>query len=120
MFPLVRPLHPGEHDAVVRAAQANGHGVLLPSHLIDKGGHIAGALGIARVALLHAWAHTEHLRGRDTFHTMNVAENLALNLTGCPLLLVPVSPDSPLVALLQRRGYTQVMGGCDLYIKKGI
>jgi hypothetical protein len=116
-LPQVRPLLPEQLPALKAAAARENHDVVLPTHVVWQDGEMVGYGGIRPCALLTVWLSAEKVKARESFHLFNLAENLAVNLTHQPLLVVPCEQASPFYPLLRRFGYQQISPAITLNLK---
>lgn len=95
-------------QAITAAAAQDGRGhlVLAPTHAVVRGGMVEGYGSIGRVRVFHAWLHSEKISPRETLALWRAAEKL---LAGAGEVIVPCGLESPLLPLLARMGYQEVM-----------
>lgn len=117
-LPVVRPCTPADMDALRAAAATDGHQVTLPTHLIERDGHIIGYFSIQPTVMLNAWVHSDKVRARESFHLLNLAENLAVNLTGLRLVSLPCALESPFAPVINHLGYQTLFHDVSLNLKQ--
>lgn len=107
-FPVVRPVRDAADFARLEAeALRDNHYVFQPSHVVEKGGEVAGYLGICSLPLLRVWLHTERMKARDTAMVMAIAENL-MRANGVQMAAGMIARNSKLFGHLPRLGWTPV------------
>ena len=107
------PLTPELRVALDRAAAADGHRVLAPSHAVMKGGEILGGLSLGGVPTVFLWMDTQRAGPRDTYETWRAAAN---HLAGRGTVCVPCTAASPLRPFLARLAGNPVVTA-ELYLK---
>jgi len=125
--PRVRlcPLTPGLRMPLQRAAAADRHRVIAPTHVVLRstprgeplGGvedEVVGYASLGGHQLFFAWLHTRRLNKHESFRAWRLAEELAADKG----LVMAVSPESPLLPFVERMGYER-LGPAVLFIKKG-
>lgn len=102
---VLRPLaNRDEYDALVKAAAADDHMVVWPTHVALKDGEIVGYASLGQVALLNIWSSTEKMTARDSFTLLRTLEN-ELAAAGFPAVCAPCATHSPFRPLMSRMGY---------------
>ena len=65
-LPTIRPIRTqAELDAVQKLANADGHALFNPTHLIQKEGEITGAFSIGKNPFMMVWTHSEKTKASD-------------------------------------------------------
>ncbi len=95
-----------------KCASADGHAVIAPTFLIEKGPQVVGYLGLVPSVLV--WLDTQRTNVRDSLCVMNFYENV-LRQANSEIIGVPCVPNSPLKPFLPRVGY--VDSGATLFLK---
>lgn len=113
---LIRPITPDDLPKLEAAAQADNHGVFLPSHLITRDAEIVGYLSIGQAPTIFTWLHTKKMNVRDTVGVLNFYENFVA-CNGHRIVTVPCMADSPLHPYMAKFGYTAVCP-TTLFVKK--
>lgn len=113
----IRPFSHGDLTKVISAAGLDGHGVLRPTHVVEKGGKVVGAIELNSVPIINVWMHTKDCTVRDTLRVKDFFENMAQG----KMFILPCSSDSPYAPYLEKHagdeGYL-CLGDFKLYIKK--
>jgi hypothetical protein len=105
-----------EIEEIKRAARADGHLVLAPSHVVrNDGGDVVGYFGIGNIPLLHCWMDSQRIKARDTVSLAQTTENM-LWATGARVIGCPVHPSSPMFRHMGRLGWMD-LGQALLHIK---
>ena len=113
----VRPiLTVEEFDQVLKAADADKHGALVPTHYIDKLGHPVGAFSFGNIPLVTCWFSTKELKASETLQAIGQMEAVAEH---CRLSSLTVScpKSSPLFAYMKKLGFEDA-GETHLFIKQ--
>jgi len=107
-LPILRPLRDDEDLLrLQRAAAADNHLVLAPSWVIEKGGDVAGYIGLNSLPIYQGWFHTRRMQARDSLTVFNQVENLCRMRGGREVvLLLPQS--SAFREIMSRFGYRHV------------
>jgi len=116
----MRPVRAEDIPVLEALAAQDGHSVVLPSHVFEKGGEIVGCISLGRAVFTLPWFHSERCQVRDTLYFVNQAENLAAALMPpdhSGILCVPFVPNSPLHPYIAGLGY-QNGGSVSLTFKK--
>lgn len=116
-LPWMRPVLAEEVPKLIAEAAADGHSILAPSHIIERGGEIVGYFSIGQIPLVLAWAHTKRMRSRESIHCLNLAENLIGSARPGAVICVPCAERSPFGPYMAGLGY-QTFGHATINIKK--
>lgn len=115
-FPRLKPISSREElEALERAAAADNHSVLAPTHLVVRGGDIVGYASIGGIPILNVWVDSQRVKARESAYLLNAAENVAA-ATGVRRILLPCSQESPFHPLIEKLGYTR-LGVTSLNVK---
>jgi hypothetical protein len=95
-------------QALIAAAAADKHAVILPTHVFVKAGKVVGYCACGAPTIFF-WSKTAN-SPRDTFGMMDFAEAN----TPRPFA-APCATDSPLIRFLPKRGYTR-LGNADWFL----
>ena len=105
MLPVLRPLRDkNDLEQLVKAAAADNHLVLAPSFAIEKGGEIAGYIGLNSCAFFQGWFSTKLINARDSALIFNQVENFC-RLDRQNQLLLALPRTSPFDEIMERFGY---------------
>ncbi len=115
-FVTLEGYRPEMEAGLIAAAQADGHTVILPSHVICRAGELQGYLSLGAATFIMPWFDTRKMKSRDTIQIINTAENV-LRVSGRAWALAPFPKDSPLHPMMTSLGYQNV-GTYDLGLKK--
>lgn len=115
-FIRIRPMRTEDIAPLVKAANEDGHEVILPTHIIEKGGDIVGALSMNSVPTVLHWMDTEKCSVRDSLNAMNFFENF-MSGGGAQSFILPCSDKSPYISLIEKMGYAKA-GSFTIFIKK--
>jgi len=115
----LQPLHLNELSALMAAAEADGHVLIHPTHVVRKNGDIVGYASLARVRMMFAWLDTHKLKGPESFRAWRLAQEEIRQMQAqsgnqWPVAL-PCSFDSPLLPFVERMGYLGI-GDCRLHL----
>lgn len=116
-FPKIRPItSQQELDALKAAAALDAHTPILPTHIFWRGEKIIGYASLCAMVMpgvpqpqavqVNVWFDSKEFRPRESFQVINALENVAANVFGCRQILVPCSPDSPFIKVMQAMGYS--------------
>lgn len=105
--PLVTLMQPEELADLTRAAAADGHVVVAPTHLARKDGEIVGYASIGGIMLINTWAHSRKLVARESFGLLFEVERIAAAM-GAKEICLPCSADSPFARYIHKLGYAQL------------
>lgn len=113
-FLRMRPVRSqADLELLQRLAEADGHGLVAPTWMVDKGPQTIGYIGSTPSVLL--WLDSQRAKMRDSLEVMNFYENqLAAN--GAQIISVPCMKESPLYPFMEKVGYRKVMD-CGLFMK---
>ena len=115
-LPTIRPIRTqAELDAVQKLANADGHALFNPTHLIQKEGEITGAFSIGKNPFMMAWTHSEKTKASDSLHLLNGLETILAH-AGLDHYMMPCTEDSPYFNHMEKMGY-QRMGTFTLFVK---
>lgn len=104
--PWLRGIREEEVAGLVAAAAADGgHAVVRPTHVIEKGGELAGYVSLGAVALVLTWLDRERVKARDTQYLLGMVENLAAASGPGVVLCLPCAVESPLRPYMEKLGY---------------
>lgn len=115
-LPQVRPFEQKDRDALNHAAAEDHHKVISPTVVIEKRGEIVGYGSFIPCVMVNTWLHSKKLNSRESFHMLNMGENLARNMTGQRIVLMPCSEDSPFYEMMESFGYKR-LGTTSLNVK---
>ena len=101
------PVTPALRAQLDRAAAADGHRVIAPTHVVVRDGRVRGYASCGAVPLFFAWMDTEHATARDTITGWRAAEAV-LQAAGHKLICLPCEAQSPLMPLVPRFGYETI------------
>ena len=120
MFARLKSLRHGitqaEGDALMSIAKADSHDVICPTDLIVKNGKVVGYMSIGALPVVVGNFSTQHLRARDSFNLIHIAEQ-RVELNGASAVLFPIGLDSPFHSLFPEMGYRK-LANVDLFIKE--
>lgn len=106
-FVTLRPAKPDDLRALVDAAALDGHRVLAPSHIIDKGGEIAGYIGLNSLPTFQGWFDRGKVKARDSATIFNIVENLC-RAQGMRHLALLLPETSDFRGVIDRFGYERL------------
>lgn len=104
-LPLLRPVRESDLEAIMKAAAADGHVALAPNFVIEKGGQIAGYIGLNSLPYFQGWFHTKLIGPRESVLLFNQVENLARGRIGWDQLVLLLPNTSPFCGVIPRFGY---------------
>jgi len=113
--PAIRAAMTEDMPELERLASEDGHSVILPSHVVERGGQIIGALSMATVPMFLVYMSLKHATRIDSFCT-NVFMQTAAKDHGDKVICVPCHVKSPLRPYMERVGYSPY-GTHDLMFK---
>ena len=108
MFPTIRPIRtPEEREALAKAAEADGHITLWPTHLLEKGTEIIGYVGINSMPTVNVWTKTGSVTARESMTMLWGIETMMRdrNMAG---YVMPCADNSPYFPFMERLGYTEI------------
>lgn len=111
-LPVLRPVR-DEQDLqrLVTAAAEDNHLVLAPTFVIEKGGELAGYIGLNSTPTFQGWFRTDRIGPRDSALIFNQVENICrmkLNTPGWDQILLLLPTTSPFRDVMTRFGYRQL------------
>lgn len=116
IHPTIRPIaDQATLELAQRLAQADGHFLLNPSHVVQRNGEIIGAFSVARAPMLGVWMHSSKVGPRDSVHLLASIEDLMAN-AGAGLYVMPCEERSPYYEKMEKLGFVR-MGACVLFMK---
>ena len=113
---VVRPLK--DRDELIRLNTEAGwddHSPVLPTHVFDKSGELAGYASVGQLTTINTWFHTKRMKARDSIIAVSALENMT-RLSGSSGILVPLSDKSPFLPVMGRLGY-QNLGKANMMAK---
>ena len=99
---VVRPLK--DRDELIRLNTEAGwddHSPVLPTHVFDKSGELAGYASVGQLTTINTWFHTKRMKARDSLNAVSALENMT-RLSGSGGILVPLSDKSPFLPVMER------------------
>lgn len=108
----IYPCRPEDLDHLSKCASADGHAVIAPTYLIQKGDQTVGYLGI--IPSVMVWLDSQRVNMRDSLAVMNFWEN-QITANGGGVIGVPCTENSPLRPFLPKVQYTDSQ--CKLFLK---
>lgn len=97
-------------------ANANGHRLAWPSHVITKDKYVIGSLSI--MPSVHIWMHAERAKVRDTLQMKDFVEGYMANSSR--VFNVVCDPSSPLLAVLEKPELGYIFAGKTNLFLKGV
>lgn len=98
----IRPVRESDMEALKAVAAQDGHVVVAPTYVVEKGDQMIGYIGVVPSVLI--WLDQDRSSIRDSIQVMNFYENILL-AQGVHIIGVPCSDKSPLKPFLPRVGY---------------
>jgi hypothetical protein len=104
-------------EPLVAAAEADGHGVAAPTHVVFKGTQIIGYLSIGVVPTVLLWLDSKECHVRDSLIVMDYYEEYLKhhNVSG---FLLPVPKTSPLQPYVEKVQYVLASPDTMIYFKQ--
>ena len=102
---VVRPVR--DKDELIRLNTEAGwddHSPVLPTHVFDKSGELAGYASVGQLTTINTWFHTERMKARDSIIAVSALENMT-RLSGSGGILGPLSDKAPFLPVMGRLGY---------------
>lgn len=97
-----------EYEALEKAAKADNHPTVFPTHYVTKCGEIIGYFSICNLVCTEFWLHTIKASPRDSVFCINFAENL-VRMTGRDTAIITVGDTSNYHPVIEKHfGYTQL------------
>lgn len=110
-MPRLVPILPGQMGSVRKAAEDDGHALLLPTHAVVRGeGRVVdGAFSVGAWRhhgrpVVTMWLHSTRVSGRGSFGLINAVENMVFG-SGATAGYVLVEEDSPFYAVMEGLGF---------------
>ena len=113
---VVRPLR--DRDELVRLnteANWDDHVPILPTHVFEKAGELAGYASVGALTPVNTWFHTKRMKARDSIVAVSSLENM-VRLNGGGGTIVPLSDKSPFMPVMERLGYSNI-GRANMMVK---
>jgi len=107
-LPLLRPVRESDLEAIMKAAAADNHVALAPNFVIEKGGEIAGYIGLNSLPYFQGWFHTKLIGPRESVLIFNQVENIARGRIGWDQLVLLLPNTSPFCGVISRFGYKKL------------
>jgi hypothetical protein len=113
---VVRALK-GTDELVKLNAEAgwDDHTPVLPTHVFEKSGELAGYASVGALTPVNTWFHTKRMKARDSIIAISSLENM-VRCNGGAGLIVPLSDESPFLSVMGRFNYTNI-GRANLMVK---
>ena len=112
----IRPISSEEEKIqVYEEAKKDGHGVLMPTHIIKKEGDIVGSFCLFSPTI-YWWMHTTKVKARDSLSIFQTMSALLAN-EGVTNSILPCQRESPYFQILSNK--LQSLGDWKLFINKG-
>ena len=105
----------GRHADLQRAAAADDHLVLAPTHVMMKGEQIVGYLSLGGLPTVHAWFDSKSPHASDSLKMIETGEAIMAS-NGARQYAVAVAEHSPFTAHMERLGFTK-LGTTTLWTK---
>ena len=90
-----------------RAAAADAHAVITPTHLMLKGGKVVGYLSIGALPVVHSWFDSQHPHVADSLKMIEHGETV-VRTQGIRDYTVACADTSPFSQHMVRLGYTKL------------
>lgn len=113
--PIVRPIQQTDLELLTKAANADAHIVIYPTHLITRENKIVGYFSI-KPPYCTVWCSTKDITARDSVHLMGILDALVAQ-SGFADYIMLCANDSNYAPVLNKLGFT-AMGGAVLGYKK--
>lgn len=104
-----------EQQRLEKEADADGHIIVAPTHLVEKEGEIVGSISMGVVPMVLTWLSSTKVTARDSLAVLNVIENLA-TAQGQRALCIPCWEQSPFYPFMQKFGYNKLFT-TDIFVK---
>lgn len=114
---LLRTCSQDQVNNALTIAKYDNHDVICPTDLILKDGKVVGYMSIGAVPMVVGNFSTQHLRARDSFNLIHIAEQ-RLELAGAPSVIFPIELGSPFHQLFPEMGYKKLATNIDIFIKE--
>jgi hypothetical protein len=95
-------------DVLWKAAQADNHTVLFPTHVVEKDGTVAGYASICNTPILHVWLDSRRISPRDSLMLWKRGEQI-VKTKGYGSVILPCANTSPFYPLMERQGYSPII-----------
>lgn len=106
----VRPFAPGQDgEALERAAAADRHYPLHPTHVVERHGEIVGYFGVSSLPLYRLWFDSGKVRAGDSARLLFMIEN-HYRMAGIGLVGTIINTASPFYPVAARGGYVENQG----------
>jgi len=116
-WPDVRPIVTAEEvEALKRAAAADGHQVLCPTHVVRVGGEIVGYGSICATPVVNVWLDSKRVKRRESLMLLSLCENLARDRRIASIVM-PCAAASPFSPVMGALGFVR-LGETVLWAKK--
>ena len=111
----IRPIRTSEElELVHKVAQADGHHLFWPTHVMEKDDYVVGSLSV--MPTVQIWLDTKRTQVRDTLFLKDHLEATMANSTR--VFCIPCTDDSPLLKVLNKPELGYLHGGkLSLYFK---
>jgi len=114
-YPIVRPILPRDIEPLQKAALADAHILIYPTHLVTRDDKIVGYFSI-KPPYATVWCSTKDITARDSVHLMGVLDALAAQM-GCVDYIMFCANDSNYAPVLHKLGFSN-LGSAVLGYKK--
>lgn len=112
----VRPFDHGDLTNLIKAAAADNHEIVRPTHVVEKNGEMVGYLSLGGLPTCLVWMDTKKTNVKDSLNLLNCFENVVSAL-GHQSFILPCSETSPYRPLIEKAGYANA-GSFTLFVKK--
>lgn len=105
----MEPVCPEDLAQLQPLAQADGHALLFPTHILKRGAEILGYLSIFGTPMVHIWVDSKRGTARDSAQGLQMLDAIAKDRRQ-PAYMIPVPKGSPYLQVMEHFGFTQLSG----------
>ena len=98
-----------------RAAAADNHTVLGPTHVVLRDGEVVGYCSAGGLPTVHVWLDSKQVHAAESLRLLETLEAI-LSDNGVRAILMPCDGNSPFSSHMERLGFTK-LGTTVLYVK---
>lgn len=104
MIPEVHKIKSGELELIAKAAQADDHYLIAPTHVVKKGGEIVGYWSVSGIPHVHLWHDSQKVTPRDSCILRNMMDTKISDL-GYATYIMYCEDKSPYMPHVEKLGF---------------
>jgi hypothetical protein len=100
----IEPFKHTDADALLQAAQSDGHRVLYPTNIIKQGEDIVGYVSVCATPIVTVWAHSKKIKVIQSVRLLQQLED-GMSAKGMNHYIMPCEKTSPYFPYMQKLGF---------------